>query len=480
MANSPPTLASLDADILANVVRWLDSPQSISRLDRVARLFHLGTPCSPVEEGLRLRAEAAGRSVVAALPAQEAPRSQWLMWLERQAMASASCRLAGGAYHSAFVEANGTLLTCGRDDGGRGVLGQGDGRLVSAVPHAITGLVVRAVAATHAHTLLLTEDGGIHSFGIGKDGRLGHGDEADQHWPRRIDAQRGPARGHIAAIAVGFAHSLTVGETGEVFSFGWGLRGRLGQGDEASQSRPRRIDALRGVRVSSLAAGFGHSLALSETGEVYSFGGESAGELGHGDSSSTQLTPRRVEALRLVRVSAVAAGWNHSLALSEAGEVYSFGKGSHGRLGHNDEADQHTPRLIEALRGARVSAVAAGWGHSLVLRKGEVHSFGCGSNSATGHGDEADRRVPRLIQALRGVRVVAVAAGAYHSLLRCEDGSTYSFGGGWFCQLGHGNQASQRRPRLIKALRDRQDALELLGRGDRGTGDSICGSCITS
>ena len=52
-------LASLDADVLAHIVRWADSPCSISCLDRTARLFHLGAPHSPVEGGLRLRAEAA-------------------------------------------------------------------------------------------------------------------------------------------------------------------------------------------------------------------------------------------------------------------------------------------------------------------------------------------------------------------------------------------------------------------------------------
>ena len=83
----PLTLASLDADVLAHIVRWADSPSSISRLDRTARLFHLGAPRSPVEEGLRLRAEAAGREVGEALPEGETSWVQRLLCEERRAMA---------------------------------------------------------------------------------------------------------------------------------------------------------------------------------------------------------------------------------------------------------------------------------------------------------------------------------------------------------------------------------------------------------
>ena len=83
----PLTLASLDADVLAHIVRWADSPCSISCLDRTARLFHLGAHRSPVEEGLRLRAEAAGREVGEALPEGETSWVQRLLCEERRAMA---------------------------------------------------------------------------------------------------------------------------------------------------------------------------------------------------------------------------------------------------------------------------------------------------------------------------------------------------------------------------------------------------------
>jgi alpha-tubulin suppressor-like RCC1 family protein len=84
-----------------------------------------------------------------------------------------------------------------------------------------------------------------------------------------------------------------------------------------------------------------------------------------------------------VRVAAVAAGWQHSLALSETGEVYSFGNGAYGQLGHGDQEDQHTPRPIAALQGMRVGIIAAGDQHSLVVSTaGRLYSFGHGGQGA--------------------------------------------------------------------------------------------------
>jgi alpha-tubulin suppressor-like RCC1 family protein len=88
------------------------------------------------------------------------------------------------------------------------------------------------------------------------------------------------------------------------------------------------VEALQGVHISAVAAGLSHSLALSEAGEIYSFGRGEEGQLGHGNTVR-QLTPLLVAAQQSVRVSTVAAGCTHSLALSEAGCAYSFGCGGH-------------------------------------------------------------------------------------------------------------------------------------------------------
>jgi alpha-tubulin suppressor-like RCC1 family protein len=367
---------------------------------------------------------------VTALPAGEVSWSQWLMWEERRLLARAQPVASSGHYISAFVDAGGQLLTCG--SGLEGVLGQGVSVATSLVPRVVAGLGgvrILAVAVGGMHTLACSDEGVAYSFGYGMEGRLGHGDEAVQHTPKVIEVLQGVC---ILALSAGADHSLMVSETGELYTFGHGDRGVLGHGDEADQHTPRMVAALQGVRVSAVAAGEYHSLALSTAGEVYSFGQGDYGLLGHSDDVS-QLTPLPITGLQGVSVCGVAAGGLHSLVVSTTGRLYSFGCRALGALGHGDQDDQMTPRLVEGLHGLRVLAVAAGKYHSLALSEaGEVYSFGICEYGKLGHGD-MERRfqlTPRVIAGLQGLHVRLVAAGRDTSFAVTADGAAYGWGPG--------------------------------------------------
>ena len=143
---------------------------------------------------------------------------------------------------------------------------------------------------------------------------------------------------------------------------------------------PKLVASLQGQQVVQVSAGDFHSLALVRGGDVYSFGAGSFGRLGHGNQLN-QLLPKLIAALQGTRVVQVSAGQMHSLALAEGGEVYSFGRGRHGQLGHGDVEDQLVPTLIPATatRQGRVVEVAAGARWSLLLQEdGEVASLGSG------------------------------------------------------------------------------------------------------
>ena len=196
-------------------------------------------------------------------------------------------------------------------------------------------------------------------------------------------------------------------------------------------------------------------MAVTDAGALYSWGGGSCGELGHGDHAN-QPTPRRVEELTNVRVTAVAAGSVHSLAVSGAGALYTWGHGLYGRLGHGDHQDQPRPKAVEAVGQVVVRAVAAGQAHSLAVSEaGEVFSWGHGELGPLGHGDEEDWLEPLRIAGLGGVRVCAVAAGAVHSLAVGSDGAVYGWGCGEDARLGLELTEDQLVPRRYPALRVR-------------------------
>ena len=458
MDSPSSTLASQLPVLLAEVVRWLPSPFDVASLDCTSRLFHLGAPRSAVEEGLRLRAEEAGRAVEAALPAGETSWAQWLLWEERRLMAACAPPVAScGAAHSAFVDAGGQLLTCGAD-GGWGILGQGDGVAKSVVPRAVAGLGgvrIRAVSAGGVHTLACSDEGVAFSFGRGANGELGHGDEDNQNSLRVIEALQGV---HISAVASGSGHSLALSEAGALYSIGVCMDGKFKHGDPAAKYTPQLVAALHGVRISSVAVGSLHSLALSEAGDVYSFGVGQYGQLGDADQDMRD-TPQPIAALQGVRVGAVSAGYEHSLVVSTAGRLYSFGCGMCGQLGHGDDASQFAPRLVKALQGVRVSAVAAGEDHSLALSEGRVYSFGSGHHGKLGHGNTAAQLTPRVIEGLQDVRVRSIAAGCTTSLAVATDGEAYGWGRGMSGNgmlqpvLGLELTANQLVPRKYRGLR---------------------------
>eukprot|EP00947_MAST-08B_sp_MAST-8B-sp1_P000416 g416.t1 len=295
----------------------------------------------------------------------------------------------------------------------------------------------------------LRKDGAVYSQGEGFCGRLGHGNEEDQDVPKLIEALSGV---RVCAVSASYAQSLFLTEDGKVYSCGVGDNGMLGHGNREEQHVPKLIEALSGVRVCAVSAAPDHRLFLTEDGKVYSCGSGGYGQLGHGNEEN-QYAPKLIEALSGVRVCAMSAGHYHSLFLTEDGKAYSCGYGGFGRLGHGNEEWQHVPKLIEALSGVRVCAVSAGNSHSLFLTEdGKAYSCGYGIWGKLGHGNEEHQLVPKLIEALSDVRVCAVSAGDFHSLFLTEDGQVYSCGGGDNGELGHGNEETQLVPEHIETF----------------------------
>eukprot|EP00947_MAST-08B_sp_MAST-8B-sp1_P004750 g4750.t1 len=470
-----------------------DDAKTLSRLDRVSKLFHAPTQTmgvnyegggssvkhtvSFVERALRRMSEQAGRGVRGvALPATVAgpPLPNWTQVLLRElrrgfwrkggaavdrAMDGGG-KIGGSMQHSLFVAADGSALSWGSgeeeyeeeyEDDGR--LGHGESLPNTNVPKLIEtlgGVRVCAMSTGGWHSLFLTEDGKVYSCGYGSCGRLGHGyNEEHQHVPKLIEALSGV---RVCAVSAGSVHSLFLTEDGKVYSCGIGRDGRLGHGNAEHQHVPKLIEALSGVRVCAVSAGGGYSLFLTEDGKVYSCGFGVYGRLGHGNEEH-QDVPKLIEALSGVRVCAVSAGTAHSLFLTEDGKAYSCGRGLYSALGHGNQEHQYVPKLIEALSSVRVCAVSAGEYHSLVLAEdGKVYSCGDGEFGRLGHGNTQSQLVPKIIEALSGVRVCAVSAGTWHSLFLTEDGTLYSCGRGLEGQLGHGNEERQYLPKRIEAL----------------------------
>ena len=334
---------------------------------------------------------------------------------------------------------------------GRGQLGHGD--RIDPIgfyrnPNRIEGLGnVKDVAAGDHHSLVLLHNGDVYSFGEDYGhGKLGQGEMEDRYMktPTRIEGI-----GRAKAIGAGRNNSFIILENGDLYSFGRNSLGALGVGDYDNRLVPTRVEGIsNAVKVD---AGEAHTLILLENGDVYGMGCHMNGKLGIGGPMS--LVGQHHETPVKVPLSSpakdIAAGSIHSLVLLENGDVYSFGNGLRGQLGHPERKNVDSPTKIEGLGPAR--AVAAGSDYSMVLlENGDLYAFGYNSYGQLGLGDRENRNQPTKVEALSGVSMIA--CGYRHTLVVLENGDLYTFGQGASGKLGHGNEQTQTTPTLVETL----------------------------
>jgi alpha-tubulin suppressor-like RCC1 family protein len=186
---------------------------------------------------------------------------------------------------------------------------------------------------------------GVATFGVGKRGQLGHGKRLDEKLPRML--LQGIGYGiRIVQVSAGgglvrVAHTLLLTSSGRVLSFGTGQYGALGHGYSGGKQlpdilRPHYIEALAGTRIVCVSAGEIHSAAVSLDGDVYTWGDGFCGQLGHAEKKP-EVLPVQVECGGLDDecVSHVSCGARHTLAVTEEGEVFSWGLGHFGVLGRS-------------------------------------------------------------------------------------------------------------------------------------------------
>ncbi len=373
--------------------------------------------------------------------------------------------LACGHYHSAAVGCKSKMHAWGGDLSGQCGHGRAQNQWSPKWVMAVTGKSVSSVACGRTHTLIVA-GGAVYAWGASSYGALGIGATAhtDQLNPVRL---RGLGRTAIKQVAAGRDFSLCVSNSGDVYSWGRAHDGRLGRkGAKLTRASalPARLDGLPG-KAATVCAGYGHSLCVMESGDLFAWGCNECGQLGTGDRrpryvpAMVTTVPEPHASFEKMAVVDVAAGGSHSVVLGiwfnfSAGErrtqVLSWGRNDDGQaglpLGTGSDAKasgrggdgKPDPSLVlvptpipmfdqfQTDADARVrlaTSVACGGAHTVVLAGGSAYAFGCGCYGQLGVGRAADGsapprsvRTPTLVSALQGHHVEVVACGAWHTL----------------------------------------------------------------
>ncbi|XP_004307114.1 PREDICTED: uncharacterized protein LOC101307830 [Fragaria vesca subsp. vesca] len=268
----------------------------------------------------------------------------------------------------------------------------------------------------------------------------------------------------VQSIACGGRHAAFVTKQGEVFSWGEELGGRLGHGVDADISHPKLIDGLKNLNVEFLACGEYHSCAVTLSGDIYTWGGSTSNFalLGHGFQSSQWIPKKLNGPLEGIHVSSVSCGPWHTAVVTSAGQLFTFGDGTFGVLGHGDRKCISVPREVESLKGLRTVRVACGVWHSAAVvevmvgsssssncSSGKLFTWGDGDKGRLGHGDKDARLVPTCVAALVEPNFCQVACGQSLTVALTRTGHVYTVGSPVYGQLGI-PQADGKLPRRVE------------------------------
>lgn len=340
---------------------------------------------------------------------------------------------------------------------------------------ALAGRTVTVLAAGGGHSLALCADGALAAWGYNGYGQIGDGTLTERRLAVLVSAASSLGGKVPVAIAAGGYHNLALCSDGTVVAWGRNDFGQLGDNTITSRSLPVAVNtnmgvsALYGKKVLAIAAGVGHSLALCSDGTVAAWGYNYSGQLG--DTTTTQRkvpvavnTNSGVSALFGKHVVAISSGANHNLALCSDGTLASWGGNDSGQLGDNTTTTAGrsaavtvtTNSMVSALYGKEIRAIQAGGYHSLAsCSDGTLTAWGYNSFGELGDNTTINRLAPIAVNSepgvsvLAGKSVTAIAAGTFHSLARCSDGTIVGWGKNGFGQLGDGTKTNRLVPTMV-------------------------------
>ncbi|TFY68028.1 hypothetical protein EVJ58_g1267 [Rhodofomes roseus] len=339
------------------------------------------------------------------------------------------------------LDADGAAWLFGRND--RGVLGVAGVEFISeSAPMRLTAQELGAPKGTwfvHAacgrsHTLLVGSGGQLWSAGANPLGQCGHPPCPEIPAFKLVQGlKHGGVKEHVVQAAAGTTFSIVATASGKVFAFGSGEHGQLGNGRTGEhivsagktafdvESEPILVKGLEGKKITKVACGQQHSIALGSDGVVYVWGYNGYCRLGLGDQKNVLIpkpVPQFASPNELTTGADVTAGPSNSVVVDKQGMYWMAGKWKTTGDGSSGQP-YSTFRYMPDIMGCKVTHVACGGVTHWALAPDEDDSvmtiaFGqAASNGELGLGPDEIKSATKPIrhQPLIGIDVFQIAAG---------------------------------------------------------------------
>jgi len=352
--------------------------------------------------------------------------------------------VVGGYQHTCALTTAGGVKCWG--DNYNGQLGELT-TIINPTPVDVSDLSsgVKAIAAGGFHTCALTTAGGVKCWGDNYYGQLGDGTTTNNPTPVDVsDLSSG-----VAAVSAGWDHTCALTTSGGVKCWGSNNYGQLGDGTTKDGPMPVDVSGLLDG-VETIAAGGDHTCAVTISGGVKCWGANNSGQLGDGIVVN-KPTPVDVSGLA-IGVESISAGGDHTCAVTSSGGVKCWGANNSGQLGAGTWSEYvPTPVDVSGLSNG-VAAVSAGFAHTCALTtSGGVKCWGTNGYGGLGDGTTTGKTSPVDVSGLSS-GVVAIAAGAFFTCALTTSGGVKCWGDNICGQLGDGTELDKATPVDVLAL----------------------------
>ena len=282
------------------------------------------------------------------------------------------------------------------------------------------------IACGRAHTLILTDTEGVFTFGnnaFGQCGRTVIDGELYENSRKIHNIPHHHFSSPVVKVVCGMDHSLFLTENGQVYACGWGTDGQTGLGNVATTSEPTALKGdLDGVKVKQLSSFADTTLAVSEENEVFAWGSSEYGQLTSICDSTQVSTPTNLPFTKQRKIKKVAVGATACMLLNELGEVWVWGYGMLGK-GPSLESSVWPSLIPPTLFGvsvgeedAYVRDIKCGMANfAAITNKGELYSWGKNRSGCLGIGSHRDQLFPWKV--ILGSQVIDVQCGVDHMII---------------------------------------------------------------
>ena len=341
-------------------------------------------------------------------------------------------------------------------------------------------------------SLAVGSDGNAYAWGDNTYGQLGDGTTSQRTTPVMVKKPDHktypdlPANFTYVQVSAGGQHSLAVGSDGYAYAWGHNDSSQLGNNTSDDHSSiPVRVrdpdsptDTSKGLKATQVSAGYNYSLAMDGDGYAYAWGHNGFGQLGNDsiptgqfNSNARCLVPVRVrdpdsptDTSKGLKATQVSAGYDHSLAMGNNGNTYSWGDNKYGQLGDGTTIQRTTPVMAkipdhktyaDLPENFTYVQVSAGGDHSLAVGSdGHAYAWGYNYYGQLGNNTSGDHSsIPVRVRdpdsptdTSKGLKATQISGGQEHSLAVDSDGHVYAWGLNSYGQLGDNTRNNRTIP----------------------------------